>query len=123
MGNLLLVLYQSLRILAISLRVYQAHQEKDLSKKELSRKRKVYQEKKRKRQVYQEKDFSLRNVKSRNWYLKFLKLESSLTQHRRFRRQNPPSSVTVKYSVARSQHSAARSTITVDLELINLRIS
>ena len=66
MGNLLLVLYQSLRILAISLRVYQAHQEKDLSKKELSRKRKVYQEKKRKRQVYQEKDFSLRNVKSRN---------------------------------------------------------
>ena len=50
--------------------------------------------------IYQNKDFTVRNVKSWNWYLKFLKLESSLTQHRRFRRQNPPSPVTVKYSTA-----------------------
>ena len=48
----------------------------------------------------QGKDFALRNVKSGNWYLKFLILESSLRQHRRFRRQNPSSSVTVKNSTA-----------------------
>ena len=47
--------------------------------------------------IYQNKDFTVRNVKNWNWSLKFLKLESRLTQHRRFGRQNPPSSVKVKW--------------------------
>ena len=66
--------------------------------------------------IYQNKDFTVSHVKSWNWYLKLLKLELSLTQHRRFGRQNPPSSVTVKWV----QHL---SMITVYLESINLRIS
>ena len=38
--------------------------------------------------------------KSRNGYLKFIKLISSLAQHRRIKRKIPPFSITVKYRAA-----------------------
>lgn len=46
------------------------------------------------------KILALRNVKSRSRHLKFLKLKSTLAKHRRFRREIPPFSITVKYSAA-----------------------
>ena len=60
------------------------------------------------KQIYNDMILALKR-KSRNGYLKFIKLKSSLVQHSRFKRQIPLFLITVKYSAATLyDHSSSR---------------